>query len=59
VSFSVTGPARLLGGATQIDAISGIAAINVQSTAQAGEIIVEAKSPGLEAGAARLVAAKR
>jgi beta-galactosidase len=59
VSFSVTGPARLLGGATQIDAISGIAAINVQSTGQAGEIIIEAKSPGLEAGSARLVAVKR
>jgi hypothetical protein len=45
-----------LGGATEVDAISGIAAINVQSTGAAGEIIVMAKSPGLVTGEARLAA---
>jgi beta-galactosidase len=58
ISFTVQGPGRLLGGATQIDAISGIAAINVQSTGEAGEILLEAKSSGLESGSARLVAAR-
>ena len=39
IHFAVEGPARLLGGATHIDAISGVAAINVQSTGQQGEIV--------------------
>lgn len=56
ISFTVRGPARLLGGTTQVDAISGIAAINVQSTGPAGEIMVEATSLGLGSGSARLAA---
>ena len=39
IHFVVEGPARLQGGATHIDAISGVAAINVQSTGQQGEIV--------------------
>jgi beta-galactosidase len=56
ISFSVKGPARLLGGATQVDAISGVAAINVQNTGATGEIMLEATSPGLGPGTARLAA---
>jgi hypothetical protein len=52
ITFAVKGPARLLGGTTQIDAISGVAAINVQS--QAGEVIVEASSPELGTGSVRI-----
>jgi beta-galactosidase len=59
ISFAVKGPARLLGGTTQVDAISGMAAINVQSTGQVGEILLEAKSPGLGTGSARLAAVQR
>jgi len=58
INFSVQGPARLLGGTTQVDAISGVAAINVQTTGQVGEIVVEAKSPGLGTGSVRLAAAQ-
>jgi beta-galactosidase len=58
ITFAVTGPARLLGGTTQIDAISGVAAINVQSTSQAGEVIVEASSPELGTDSARLKTVK-
>jgi len=54
VRFSVQGPGRLLGGATTIDAITGRAAINVQSVRESGEIVVEATSAGLEAGAVRI-----
>ena len=56
IHFAVEGPARLLGGATHIDAISGVAAINVQSTGQQGEIVVTGSSPGLESGRARIQA---
>src|SRR5262249_6048291 len=59
VTFAVKGPARLLGGATQIDAISGVAAINVQSTGLIGEIIVEATSPELRMGSIRVEAVKK
>ncbi len=54
IHFIVAGPGRLLGGATHIDAISGVAAINVQATGQPGEILVTATSPGLEPGSARI-----
>jgi Glycoside hydrolase family 2 C-terminal domain 5 len=54
ITFAATGPARLLGGTTQIDAISGVAAINVQSTGLAGEVIVETSSPELGTGSVRL-----
>lgn len=54
IHFSVEGPGRLLGGAVDIDAISGVAAINVQSTGQPGEIALKASSPGLEPGFARI-----
>ena len=54
IHFVVEGPARLQGGATHIDAISGVAAINVQSTGQQGEIVVTGSSPGLEPGRARI-----
>ncbi len=47
IEFSAAGPGRLLGGATEIDAITGIAAINLQSTGKVGEIAVRATSPGL------------
>ena len=53
IKFTVDGPARLL-GTTEIDAISGIAAINLQNTGQAGEIVVHATSPGLQAGSASI-----
>lgn len=54
ISFAVEGPGRLLGGATEIDAISGVAAINVQSAGRAGEIRVTATSPGLAPGVVSL-----
>ena len=47
ISFSAKGPGRLLGGTTEIDAISGAVAINLQSTGEAGEIDIRATSPGL------------
>ena len=47
ITFSATGPGRLLGGTTEIDAITGIVAINLQSTGAEGAIVVEATSPGL------------
>ncbi|MGO8719147.1 MAG: glycoside hydrolase family 2 TIM barrel-domain containing protein [Acidobacteriaceae bacterium] len=56
ISFSVDGPGRLLGGTTEIDAISGIAAINVQSTDEDGQIWVHAESHGLQSGSIELVA---
>ncbi len=54
IRFSVEGPGRLSGSITEVDAISGVAAINVQSAGQAGEIVITATSPGLESGSARL-----
>lgn len=48
ISFSVEGPARLLGGTTEIDAISGIAAINLQSTGERGRVSVRAEAYGLK-----------
>jgi hypothetical protein len=56
VRFELTGPGRLLGGATEIDAISGIAAINVQTTGKPGEIAVTATAPKLEPGSVRIQA---
>jgi beta-galactosidase len=53
IKFTAEGPGRLL-GATEIDAISGIAAINVQNTGQPGEVVVRATSPGLQAGSAQI-----
>jgi len=57
IEFSVQGPGRLLGGATVVDAVSGMAAINVQSTGQPGQVTVKAVSDGLEPGLVELVAA--
>jgi beta-galactosidase len=54
MSFTSQGPGRLLGGTTTIDAITGRAAINMQSTGQPGDIIVEATSVGLETGSVRI-----
>lgn len=54
ISFAVRGPGRLLGGATEIDATSGVAAINVQSTGEPGEIQVTATAAGLAPGDARI-----
>jgi beta-galactosidase len=48
ISFSVQGPGRLLGGTTEIDAISGIVAINLQSTGEKGRITVRADAKGLQ-----------
>lgn len=56
IAFSATGPGRLLGGTTEIDAISGIAAINVQSTGERGEVVVRASSPGLGSASLRVSA---
>jgi beta-galactosidase len=56
VKFSVEGPGRLLGATTEVDAISGVAAINIESTGEAGEIVVTAASPGLDSGSVRLSA---
>jgi len=58
VLFSVNGPGRLLGGATEIDAISGVAAINLQSTDQAGEIQVSASATGLSPGLIRILSVR-
>jgi beta-galactosidase len=55
VRFEVRGPGRLLGGTTEIDAITGVAAINVQTTGGAGEIVVSAAAPKLEPGSARIL----
>jgi beta-galactosidase len=59
ISFTLQGPGRLLGGTTTVDAITGLAAINVQSTGQPGEIVVEAKSVGLETGSVRIRASRK
>jgi beta-galactosidase len=58
VSFSAEGPGRLLGGTTEIDAINGIVAINVQSTGRTGEIQVSAVSPGLSSGSVQIRASR-
>jgi beta-galactosidase len=55
IHFVVEGPGRLLGGTTHIDAVSGVAAINVQTIGQPGEIVVTANSPGLDPGFARIL----
>lgn len=44
------------GGTTEIDAIFGIAAINVQSSGDVGQIRVRAESPGLKSASIELVA---
>jgi beta-galactosidase len=56
IAFSATGPGHLLGGAMEIDAISGIVAINLQSTGEAGQINVKASSPGLDTVSLRIPA---
>ncbi|TAM84263.1 MAG: DUF4982 domain-containing protein [Acidobacteria bacterium] len=58
IAFSATGPGRLLGGTTEIDAITGIAAINVQSTGEPGELIIKASSPALESASLRVSAVR-
>ncbi|HKT11889.1 MAG TPA: glycoside hydrolase family 2 TIM barrel-domain containing protein [Terriglobia bacterium] len=58
IAFSATGPGRLLGGAKEIDAISGTVAINVQSIGEAGEIVVRATTPGLDSATLRIAARK-
>jgi len=52
--FEVVGPGRLLGGATEIDAITGVAAINVQTTGKPGEIGATAAAPKLGPGSVRI-----
>jgi len=54
VRFEVSGPGRLLGGATEIDAITGVVAINVQTTGSPGEIVVAAAAPKLEPGSVHI-----
>jgi hypothetical protein len=44
----------LLGGATEIDAITGVAAINVQTTGKPREIGVTAAAPKLGPGSVRI-----
>jgi beta-galactosidase len=58
ITFSATGPGRLLGGTTEIDAITGVVAINLQSTGAEGEIVVKATSPGLASATLRVPARK-
>ncbi len=55
ITFSSEGPGRLLGTAT-IDAITGVVAINVQSTGEAGGIVIKAESPGLSPALLRFTA---
>ncbi len=50
IHFTAQGAGKLLGGTTVIDAITGRAAINVQSTREPGEIVVTAAATGLETG---------
>jgi beta-galactosidase len=54
IHFDIKGPGRILGGVADIDAITGIAAINVQPNAGTGEITVTASSPGLEPSSVRI-----
>ena len=56
IRFTVEGPGRLLGGTTEIDAIAGVAAINVQSTDRAGTIVVTAAAPGIASDSVRIIA---
>jgi beta-galactosidase len=55
IHFDVRGPGHFLGQMTDIDAISGIAAINVQTIGDMGEITVTASSPGLKTGVLTVV----
>jgi beta-galactosidase len=57
ISFTAEGPGRLLGGTTEVDAISGVAVINLQSSGDPGEVIISATSVGLSSGTIRLRAA--
>ena len=52
--FDVKGAGRLLGGVADIDAISGIAAINVGAVGEQGDITVSVSSPGLESVPVRI-----
>lgn len=54
VRFSLEGPGRLLGAAEEVDAISGVAAINVQASGEAGAMEVRASALGLLPGSARI-----
>lgn len=54
ITFTAQGPGRLLGGTTTIDAITGLAAINVQSTREPGLIVVEAASVRHETGSVHI-----
>ncbi len=56
IRFTVEGPGRLFGGTTEIDAISGVAAINVQTTGQPGTIVVTATAEALAPGSVRIQA---
>ncbi|MGE5646990.1 MAG: glycoside hydrolase family 2 protein [Acidobacteriota bacterium] len=55
LSFQVEGPGRLL-GTPVLDAVWGMAAINVMSDSSAGKIVVRASSRGLESGTATVAA---
>ena len=54
IHFNIEGPGRILGGVDDLDAITGIAALNVQTTARKGKITVTATSPGLESSSVRI-----
>jgi beta-galactosidase len=49
LAFQADGPARIL-GTPVLDAVWGMAAINVLSESASGEIIITASSPGLKSG---------
>lgn len=54
IHFEIKGPGHFLGQMVDIDAISGVAAINVQTDGDKGEIAVNASSPGLQTGTIRI-----
>jgi beta-galactosidase len=55
IHFDVVGPGHFLGEMTDIDAISGIAAINLQASEGKGEITVTASSSGLKSGIVKVL----
>jgi beta-galactosidase len=59
IHFNIEGPGRILGGVDDLDAITGIAALNVQTTAGKGEITITATSPGLGSGSVRIQSVER
>ena len=55
IHFEITGPGHFLGEMVDIDTISGVAGINLQTDGDKGEITVTASSPGLQTGMVKVV----